>query len=586
MTFNLISVAVLCVMALVILIEVVRAIKRGRNKTLVTLASLILAVFLSIIATTLISNLFAGYIVRFMQLMFDFSKISEKIPSMGNILFAFSDAIISPLLFFFVFILMRIIIAIIVKIVYKANEKKRDNRRYESEEVPNYKKNPKLTNALLGALCGFLVMVICLSPVVGTLKLATKTFTSMNESKGLFSIRIKDSAVRYFDKCSNDFVGNVIYYSGGVFIYKAAATSSLNDNYFGLEKEVDNTFKTAGNLLSMNRILNNLSISTADERMMLKNLGSDVNKAETLKAATSDMLPDIAKRWLNDEEYEGFKKPKVNKVSESIFDKMLYVCKSTTPDTVGADLSTLLNVYLIAYENGILVSENYKEMIEKAKTTGAFELIKKELNKNPRMAGISGDIDTMGMKSIATAIQTFNFENYETLMGNITNILNNATRLEGQEQLNYVSSLAKDYINKYGIDIGDDVVNEIAERLIDEIVDNKTSITIDTIKEFWDKYSVKSKGNSTNNNNNNNGNTNNNLPTIPDLPSIDGDGDIDLPIEDEITFDSPTVEDEPTIDIPPREEYPTEDDSNGNELEDDGGTVEGDPALEDPYYNY
>ena len=59
-----------------------------------------------------------------------------------------------------------------------------------------------------------------------------------------------------------------------------------------------------------------------------------------------------------------------------------------------------------------------------------------------------------------------------------------------------------------------------------------------------------------------------------------------MPIEDEPTFDSPTVEDEPTLDSPPREEYPTEDDSNGNELEDEGGAVEGDPALEDPYYNY
>ena len=587
MTFNLISVAVLCVTALVILIEVVRAIKRGRNKTLVTLASLVLAVFLSIIATTLISNLVAGYIVKLVQLMFDFSKISEKIPSMANILYAFSDAVISPLLFFFVFLLMRIIIAIVVKIVYKANEKKRDNRCYECEDAPKYKRNPRLTNGLLGALCGFLVMVICLSPIMGTLKVATGAFKSLNESKGLFSIKIKESAVNYFDKCSNDFVGSILYYSGGVAIYKASATSKLNDNFFGLEGEIDNTFKTVGNLLSMNRILNNLDASTEEERQMLKNLGSDVNKAETLKAATADMLPAISKKWLNDEDYEGFKKPKVNKVSESIFDKMLYVCKSSTPDTVGADLSTLLNVYLIAHENGILVSENYKEMIERAKSTGAFDLIKKELNKNPRMASISGDIDTMGMKSIATAIQTFNFENYESLMGNMTDILNNAAKLSDQEQLDYVSNLAKDYINKYGIDIGDDIVDEIAERLIDEVLDNKSTVTIDQIKEFWDKYSVKSN-NSSSSNSSNSGNSSNNSSSTPSIPSIDEDIDFNTPtVEPDVDVDAPVENpeiDNPNVDDPSYGEYPEGDDLTGDEWEDIGGEQYGDPTTNDPYY--
>ena len=52
MTFSLFSIAVIFVVALAITIEVVRAINRGRKKTLVTLASILLAIFVSILITS------------------------------------------------------------------------------------------------------------------------------------------------------------------------------------------------------------------------------------------------------------------------------------------------------------------------------------------------------------------------------------------------------------------------------------------------------------------------------------------------------------------------------------------------------
>ena len=520
MTFSLISVAVLLITALVILIEVLRAINRGRSKTLVTLASLFLAIFISILVTTFLSNLLAESAVKFIKSSIDLSAVSDKIASADEILYAYADSIISPVLFFLVFLLARILIAIVVKIVYSANKRKNAPVVYESEEARKYKKNPRLTNGLLGALCGFLVMVVAISPFIGSLKSVTKTFKGMNEDPEIFNLKFNDSIIVYFDGCSRDIVGNVLYYCGGNLIYRSVASSELNDNYFSLGNEIDRTFETSDDLLAMTRIISNIEAATPEEKEMLRHLGAEVDKAETLKRATADILPNLAKKWLNDEASEGISKPKVSKASEAFFDKMLYVCKSSTPDTVGDDLSTLLNVYLIAYENNILVSENYKEMIELAKATGAFESIKQELNKNRRMAGISLDVDNVGMKSIATAIQTFNIENYDILMNNITGVLNNALNLEGQERLDYVTNMTKGYINQYGIDLGDDVADEVANRLIDELIDGKKTLSTDDIKEFWDKYSVKAKDNL------------NNLPQSTPQPSLPNVSPID-PVEDE-----------------------------------------------------
>lgn len=536
MTFSLISVAVLLITALVIVIEVVRAINRGRKKTLVTLSSLFLTIFLSIFITGFLSNFLAGYVVSLIKSNVDISKFSDKLPSVDDILFAYSDALIAPIIFFLVFILVRIMIAIVMKIVYSVAKRKQGGILYENEDAPEYKKNPKLINALLGALCGFIVMVVCVSPIMGSLKIVTKTFKYTNEESALLNIKIKDSAIQYFDRCSNDFVCNVIYYCGGNLVYKSVASSNLNDNYFGLEREIDNTFSGAGDLISLNKTLNKIDSATEEEKTTVKELGNTVDKAETLKAATADILPVLAKKWLNDEAYEGLSKPKISKACETFFNKMLHVCKSSTPDTVGADLSTLLNVYLIAYENDILVSENYKEMIEKAKTTGAFDLIKKELSKNPRMANISLDIDTVGMKVIASALQSFNFENYDNLMTDITNVLNNAMSLDSQERLDYVKNLTRDYIQRYGIDIGDDVADEVAQRLVEELIEHRTSVTVDDLKAFWDKYSVK---------NENTSNSDTVISPTPVAPPQYGESESDIPLEDG-TFEDDVILDEST----------------------------------------
>ena len=496
MTFSLISVAILVITALVIVIEAVRAINRGRQKTLVTLASIFLSVFISILITKFLSDLFAKFVVKFIKSAVNLTEITEKIASTDDILFAYADAVVAPLTFLAVFLVVRLIVALVIKLVYKINKKAGEGKIYEYEDAPNSKKKPKLINGLLGALCGFMIMVITVSPLMGTLKIATTAFKNMNKPEASFNVRIKDEALWYFDGCAADLIGNIYYYSGGILVYKSVATSELNDNYFELGKEVDDTFATAGDLMRMGTVLNNLSTATEDDKNMLRNLGSNVDKTETLKAATADILPVLAKEWMNDKPYDGMAKPKVSKASESFFDKMLYICTKSTPDTVGADLSSLLNVYLIAFEKEILISENYKDMIEKAKMNGAFDLIKAELAKNPRMTGLDLELDNMTMKSIASAIQSFNLDNYDTLMNNMNFILNNAIKLEGQQRMDYVTQLTKNYINQHGIDLGDDVVNEISERLIDELVDHRTSVTVDDIKAFWDKYSVTQKNNS------------------------------------------------------------------------------------------
>lgn len=554
MTLSLFSIAIIFIVVLAITIEAVRAIHRGRKKTLVTLASILLATFISILITMLLSDLIVQVVMDYAlkTLKLDISQFKKTLENIETILFAYFDAIISPILFLFVFIVVRILVSIVVKVICAINANKA-RESYEPEESPLFMKNPKTVNTLLGVLCGFIISLIIISPIMGTLKVAAKTFDDLNDEKDIFKFTVKEDVVAACDGYSKDLVGNIVYYCGGNLIYKSVATSTLNDNYFGLEREIDNTFYAIGDVFAMNKTLNKINEATPSEKETLKNLGSNVKKAETLKAAAADILPELAKKWLNDEPYQGLAKPKVSGAWENFFDKMLYVCKSSTPDTVGDDLSTLLNVFIIAQENDILGSENYKDMLERAKMTGAFEKIKAELEKNPRMAGLTADIDTMGVKSIASALKNFNSGNYETLMGDITGVLNTAMNLTGQDRLDYITNYTKNYIHQYGINIGDDVAEETAKKLAEEIVDKRTTpISVDELKSFWDKYTVKSTS------------SQNSVVTPPTTV---------VPPQTGNTNDTSSSKD-PIVETPPAEETPKveepESDGEKSELEEDG----------------
>ena len=491
MTFSLISIAIMLITALVITIEVLRATRRGIQKTLVSLASIFLALFSSIVITRFLSKVFTNIAID--ELDIDLSSIEKTFPSANSLMYSFTDALVAPIVFLFVFLIMRVLIAIVISIVNKANYKKVSEKPYQQEDAPQYQRKPRLVSGLLGAFCGFMIMTVCISPIFGTLKVMSKALKGNDEAKVL-SLGLGDELIAYVDGYSKDFSGSIIYYCGGNLVYKAVATSTLNDNHFAVGEEVEETFENYDKIASVGTILNDLDGATPEMKASAHDFGDNINRAETLKALSYDIFPKLAKSWLDDKPYSAFgatwSKPNVNGACESFFNKMLNVCRQSTPDTVGQDFTTLINVYIIAHENGILFTQDYKTMVEKATATGAFELIRKELSKNPRMAGIAVDIDTMSTKSLASALQMVNINNYENLMNNMMGMLNYSMIYSDKSQQEFIKNNITSLINNYGIGVGGDIVDTLSEQLVEDVIGNKSSVTVDDIKSFWEKYAT------------------------------------------------------------------------------------------------
>ena len=144
MNFNIISVALLSIVACLIILEIIRAVNRGFKKTIVSLASIFAAVFSSIVITNFVSDLIAAPLVNLVDSKFQIAQKVKDIPSINKILFAYVDAAISPIVFIVVFILVRILISVVLTIVLKKQENRKVVRLYEDENAPEHKKNPKV----------------------------------------------------------------------------------------------------------------------------------------------------------------------------------------------------------------------------------------------------------------------------------------------------------------------------------------------------------------------------------------------------------------------------------------------------------
>lgn len=491
MSFNLVSLAVLFIAAIIITFEIIRSFSRGVKKSLVTLASVFIAMFIAMVVTfLLVDAIVEAPMIDILKRIKALDIIFERFPHIGEVIFAYVDAILSPIVFVIVFILMRVLIGIVFAIVFKRQSKKTGNKVYENEDAPQYKKKPRPICAVLGTLSGFLVSIIVFTPIMGSLRIASLAAHSINASESAFNFKLSNKFVRSLDKFSNDAVGSVLYYSGGALVYESVSTSRLNDNHFELSTEIEETFEGVDDILNVGIIVSQIDDASPEQIEMLKHVGDQVNDAETLKCLAADIIPDISRKWLKDMPYYNVARPNVGRASALFFDKMLYVCTSSTPDTIGADLNTLLNVYLIAHEYGILTCDDYESMIDTARETGVFDKMKEELNKNRRMSGIGLEIDTMSVRVVASVIFSLDPEDYAGVTEEITNMLNDALEYNKEDRVQYITQEAEKYIDQYDVDIDESIAKELAEEFSNKLLDTNTELTVEDVEKFWEDYTL------------------------------------------------------------------------------------------------
>ena len=494
MSFTLISSFVVVFVLASVIIGAVKGYMRGLFKSVMRLTKVFIAALASILISISVSDIVVNAAFTIVEKISAYQDIITELPSVEFIIKAYIDALVTPLFFIILFGICYLAVSIVTAIARRAKYKGTvKTNQYEKEDAQWYLKKTKLFGMVVGACTGLLLTSIIISPFFGTLKLASKTIDTINSNETITkSFKINEKFAGELRKYSNDTPANIVYHCGGSLIYKTSAVSTLNGNKFSIEHEVDGMNKALTDAFEVFPALTNLSSITPEQKGNVLALSGDIDNSETLKALSSDFVSSASTKWLDGGKFMNMSMPKVGNVIEPIVTNILYVCKSTNPDTAVEDIGTLLEVYIIISENKLLESGNYEELIIQFSENDVINDICAVLEHNERMKGIAKAVRNVTMNTVASAINSFKYDiaEYDMLMNNLATSLNELDGLTASEKVDIMTENAMQYINEYGIEMPESVARVTAEQLINELSNENGAVTPQRLQVLFDSYAL------------------------------------------------------------------------------------------------
>ena len=497
MSFTVFSVAVLLIFLIAAAIEIYRGRQRGFFKTLISLGSMLVSLIISLMLSPVLSEvivrpIFGGLVRRlnvYKNLLKQFSSLDPFIEALACIL-------VSTLVFVLLFFVLRGVLGAIMASVYRRNMK-------PSEEDPGYgrekdsfcARNDKLLGSITGAVSAVLITMVVTSPLMGLLDIAGQTMVVAEKANKNIWVQtgIGEENINQLKEYTMDVPGNIFYRFGGEYIYHAAASTDL----YGQRVYAMDELETIGNAVKDFGYV--YSVIKAPEKshsgyiQYIESVGQHVADLNICHGVLAEFLSKGASAWIEGKTYMRIAKPEMNDVIEPAFDEVLKVCANTNETNVKENVSTLLNIYAIILNSGIMKinANDPSEVLACVEKSDLISKLNTELAKNPNTSHIT--VSSIAMKVLANQINelTLDKDKYSALLKNMTEAINSVqTRGYGSmgEQVTVLTSYAKKYIADYGITIPDVIARSTAEELLTKLTASGSEVRVSDLKALFDEY--------------------------------------------------------------------------------------------------
>jgi len=301
-------------------------------------------------------------------------------PGMINAVLAIPAAIITPI----VFIVVHILLGLIVKIPKLILEKV----LFGKNKGPEYRGGNRWLGGLVGGVRNALFIVILLIPIVGYAGFIGDTLdTIVAESEnagGATAVEgtngndividfVEDDleeeedgvdAIESLKQIQEDLAPIVdnpmvkgINGIGGKLVFRSLTTKRVDGVKISLTKEVD----------GFARIYGNINVLTADsatkdaQKTSINNIKDIIHNAELVPYVTSEFISYAAEQWLAGEEVFGYAKPNVGETYQDSIDRLLLTLSTTNKDNIKTDIDTIANIYVICIDEGLIEEMNKEE---------------------------------------------------------------------------------------------------------------------------------------------------------------------------------------------------------------------------------
>lgn len=508
MSFSRITAILLLTVALAVFIEVRRGLRRGLVRTAVGLSVLLASALGALGLSVLLSDLLKGYCVSLVRPYIpQLEELEEVFPHMEEILVAVADVLLTLVLFMVLLLLLRLLLRILAAALFRLCRYDPDDPRYmatpkrpnaprtptyEPEDAPWVRRHDRLLGGLLGGACGFLGVLLLLSPVLGLLSTAGGLLDGLKRTNISTEAFLPSEVLEEAEGYINDSGVVLLNTVGGELVFDAVCVTELNGRPVSLRREMESCMEVAYDFYRVTSWIRNPEKTTPEERSVIRGLGEGVDDSELARLLAADILNGMASRWLVGEPYMGLARPYMGKVVDPLMDKALLVCAEATPDCVGRDIATVMNLYLIAAEHGLSPQMDRQQLMAVVDDGQVLELLYDELERNPCMAHLAGELTNTALRLMAESIDWANFNSdiYENLMSNLSEAMNLVNGMEEAgfaERVNSMTRYTLHYADQYGVEMPESMARMAATAMVEQL-EGQGRLTARHMEEFLRHY--------------------------------------------------------------------------------------------------
>lgn len=473
---DIIAMIPLAVLGIFVIVNVLVGLFSGLRKSLARLIALIASALIAFVATLIVCSPSAELISTVLNIVTDlFAGTALEallaVDALGISISYYISMLIAPFFFMVAFIALSIVLSIVAAIVVRLIFRKKTG----------FVRN-RLGGMLIGLVCGVLITFIILTPIIGTINLASPV---------LELDAIKESFAEGEELTESEII-NVFAVAGCVPLYNALASAEFEGEKVYLKNEVVALITIIDGLTSLT---GDITEYGEDQIAALNTMLEGLKQSPLLKSTVAGILAEAASSWVDGESFAGLEKPEADEIIAPILDGMLGVLASSTKDTIEQDLGTMKDVFAIMIRSEILKhSSDFSEMLSQLNKTDAISALFEVVNANERMTVLSDEITNLGIRALASTIGVIEDEQerYDLLMSEIADVLNETSNKSGDERAEAVKPKLKKAFEDYGVEVSGDALVEVCRGLIADL-GNKGTLEASDVKEFFVIYAVAGK---------------------------------------------------------------------------------------------
>lgn len=459
---KLIPMALLAFMGILTLFGALLGLLRAWKKSLLRLATIVIALILALLLTAPLSGAFDAGTLESVFAGTESDEILDVIASLPSTL-PLAIGLLRPALFLALFIVLTIVLWIIYFIVSLF------------VRIPKKKKKRRWLGMLIGAAQGLLVAIVILTPVFGYVSLLEDTVAVYKKTVGEEEV-IDDFLVEYEKYAGPTKDNKILDITRTVSkpLFKTISSFRLNDERVVLADEFALICEGYAGLTPLIE-----GKGTNEEKVEgVRDVADIVDKSVILPNITAEFLSGLGGAWAIGEDFLGIECPETPEEIDNLMTELYTVFSTTTRSTLSRDVDTLLDVITLYFdydlddafgEGGDVFSKVTAVHPDTGKTfiVAALEV----LDANPHMQPLRDEVVALGFNFIGDQLGTPEEirENYGDMADEAATILRDLEGGTDEEKIAELTPTIKEQLVTNGVDVPDEVVDEVSKHFLDEL---------------------------------------------------------------------------------------------------------------------